>query len=214
LETIEVWEQRFCPVYLSANDHGAKIRPADYIAACDQIEDRLRPYGAPIIAPRHWADYRVLHQIVSNSGALACVAAWAMGCSPIVIVGCELYGGATYWHDPGAKSAGHTATVDVHLTRWAKLTAMTPGAMLRAVSGPLLRIFKGFEPTEPAEAPAQSDSIRALISGSRVEITKRVDGWHGQQLLAGQIIEMRASEAGLAIADGYGRKYRGEVACA
>lgn len=202
------WPGRTSAVYLSANDHAFKLpAPVDYIVACDNIEQRLRVHGRPIIAPRHWADFRVLHQVVSNSAALACVVAWAMGCSPIVVTGVELYSAGTYFHDERAHSPGKTANVQQHLRRWSKLIEASVGAYVRPVSGPLLQRFPRFDSNEAAMPADPEDMIASIIGGSRVEITRDVPDWHGRSLVRGSVVEMRTSEAGKAIADGYGRAH-------
>lgn len=208
LDALRAWSEGAAPIHLSANDHAFKLpAPVDYIVACDNIEERLRVHGRPIIGPRHWADYRVLHQVVSNSAALACVVAWAMGCSPIVVTGVELYEGGTYFHDPNAHSVGKSAKVPQHLRRWRKLVESYVGVFVRPVSGPLLTLFPAFEPREVVMPADRASLIHSIIGGSRVEITRDVADWHGRSLARGAVVEMRVSEAGKAIADGYGRAY-------
>jgi len=210
LDQISVWRERMNPVYLSANDHAFKLpAPVDYIVACDNIEPRLRPYGRPIVGPRHWADFRVLHQVVSNSGALACMVAWAMGCSPIVVCGVELYQGGTYFHDEHAKSMGKTATVKQHLRRWSMLVDAYAGAFVRPISGPLLQLFPAFDPAEDRRGEDAAAIIRTIVGGKVIEITRQVPDWHGHALHVGDCIEMRESEAGQAITAGYGKRYGG-----
>jgi hypothetical protein len=219
IRCIEATEQYAGAVFLSANHHAfllGAFMPTiiDYIVACDdKMRKPLEILGRPIIAPRHWADYRVLHQPVSNSAALGCVAAWAMGCAPIIVVGVELFAGDTYFHDPKAKSSGKTATLEQHLRRWSALTDCAPHAMIRAVSGPLLKLFRAVDPLEPLEPIASIADILNVVRGVKVEITADTP-WHGTSYKRGEVVETRKSEAGIMIAQRVARRYQGAPTCA
>jgi hypothetical protein len=219
LRSIEATEQYANAVFLAGNDHAFKLgafmpKQIDYVVACDdKMRKQLQLLGRPIIAPRHWADYRVLHQPVSNSGALACVAAWAMGCAPIIVTGCELFGGDTYFHDAKAKSSGKTITVDRHLERWALLTGYSRHAMMRAVSGPLLGLFQKFDPAEATEPIASLAEILVIARGVKVEIVQDVPNWHGTSYARGQIVELRHHEAGELISRRWGKRFAGGATC-
>jgi len=211
--SLSSWSRYPSAIKLSANDHAFKLgdqKPEriDYIVACDdRALEIVKPLGASIIGPRHWAHFRVLHQTVSNSAALACIAAWAMGCAPIIVTGCELYSGDTYFHDRKAKSSGKSATLQQHLQRWAKLTECAPDAMFRVVSGPLLTLFKRFDPSEPAMPSPSLAAVLALVRGVKVEIMQDVPNWHGASYARGQVVETRRSEASILIAQRIARHY-------
>lgn len=212
-ERVRAWPDSVRAVVLAANDHAFR-RPVevDYAVACDNpMRERLAIHRRPIISPRHWADYRVLHQVVSNSGALAVVAAWVMGCAPIIVCGVEFYAGDTYAHDPKAPSVGKTVSVPQHLRRWEKLTAATPGAQIRPVGGPLLQLWPAWDPIEPAADPAPADVIRRIVGGERVVIDRDIPQWHGRPLAKNSIIEARASEAAELVSQGIGRRFRGAM---
>lgn len=209
-ERVRAWPDSVRAVVLAANDHAFR-RPieVDYIVACDNhMRERLVIYRRPIISPRHWADYRVLHQVVSNSAALAAVAAWVMGCAPIIVCGVELYAGDTYAHDPKAPSVGKTISVPQHLRRWEKLTAATPGAQIRPVDGPLLALWPRWDPLEASAAPAPAESIRRIVAGERVVIERDVPQWHGTSYARHQVVETRKHEADELVKLGLGRRYR------
>lgn len=204
------WPASEHAVVLGANQHASKGGVAvDYIVACDdRMCDPLRAYGRPIISPRHWADYRVLHLVVGNSAALAVMAAWVMGCAPIIITGVECYTGGTYADDPDAPSVGKTVTLPQHLERWGKLTASAPGAQIRPVGGPLLRLWPAWNPDEPAQPPAPAEAIRRVVAGERVLIQRDVPRWHGATYRQGEVIETREHEADELVKLGLGRRYR------
>jgi hypothetical protein len=109
-------------VYISANDHGARLTPCDYIVAHDKIEDRVRPFGLPLISRQLWADYRVLDWPAANSGIIAAWAARLMGCAPIYIVGMDCFapGVQTYHDKDDPKSGGYAMPQSWHVSRWFK----------------------------------------------------------------------------------------------
>ena len=209
-------------VYLSVNEHGLlpslENAPAEvhFAVACDgehgatrmPMEKVLRPFGKPIIAPKYWADYRVLHHAATNSAILACLAAWAMGCAPIVITGVEMYRGKTYWHDPKARPVGTMTPPQQHAKRWQMVPQILPQAMLRSVSGPLNVVMRPWIPDEPITPIAPTNRILGIIGGTWVEITRNCD-WPEKEpqtrYAAGEIIETKTHEAGLMIARRFAR---------
>ncbi len=181
-------------VHISANEHGCKLRKCDYIVCCDEVEKKVRPFKTPIIGTKLWADYRIFEKVVPNSGALACMAAWVMGCSPIIIAGCSLYQGATYWHDHGATSTGQLLDLDRHLARWSKLKTLFPNAMFRVVSGPLEAIFPLYNADElvhPADPP---EIMRRAVEGMYVTLNYDTDILHGRMYKAGTELEVHPNE--------------------
>lgn len=186
-------------VVLSANDHGYRcglFPPVDFIVACDDgMGEVCRPYGAPIISPKRWADIRDLHRVDNNSGRLAVYAAWVMGCAPIVLIGMDCYDGATYFDRPDAVSAGNNKTIEQHIRRWRQLTELAPGIMIRATSGPLLEVFPKFDPNEPPVPPAPREKVESLVAGERLRFTRRVPNWHGRAFEVGEEREFQPAEA-------------------
>lgn len=213
-------------VYLSVNEHGVmpnlQNAPAEVhaIVCVDgthgatgrPMREVLRPFGKPIIAPRYWADYRVLRHAATNSAILACLAAWVMGCAPIVVTGVDMFRSkATYWHNPTALSVGKRTPPQEHVKRWQMVRQLLPLAMLRAISGPLADSFKPWNPHERPEPIAPTHRILAIINGTWVEITKDCD-WPEKEpqtrYTAGEIIETKTDEAGLMIARSVARSRR------
>lgn len=93
-------------VWIAANDHGARLRPVDYIVAMDNIHCVLHkpmlPFlrevsDAPIIGPWPDYDYYLTHWPGSPrktfSGLVAAWIAWAMGAHPVILAGFDSYAG-------------------------------------------------------------------------------------------------------------------------
>lgn len=93
-------------VLISANDHGAKLRPVDYVVAMDDahakeggsMRERIRQHTeAPIIGPYSHCDIQLAtwpsspHKLYS--GLVAIWAAWAMGAHVILVAGMNGYDG-------------------------------------------------------------------------------------------------------------------------
>jgi hypothetical protein len=103
---------------ISANEHGhhQSIYPITHSVCCDgrhgekrvSMESLLRPRGAPIISPAHFADYRLPEwTLASNTGLTAIAVACFMGHSPVIVVGIDFYrmsSPGVYFHDLGARS--------------------------------------------------------------------------------------------------------------
>jgi hypothetical protein len=106
-----------CPdeaIYISANHHGALLRPVDFIVYTDRLHQVtyapmsyvLRQYGAPLVSVREEADYRVPEMFAGNSGLQAILFACMIGCDPVIVTGIEMFKGKTYFHDPDYPSSG------------------------------------------------------------------------------------------------------------
>lgn len=103
---------------LSANEHGTRQGRflVDYIVNCDKMhcirhvpmEPWLRSFGVPLINKWSWADVRLEDwNFNGNSGTTAIALAAALGGSPIVVTGIDLYAtGRNYFYDT---TAGLTA---------------------------------------------------------------------------------------------------------
>lgn len=162
-------------VYISANDHGAKRYPCQYICCLDMIEERLRPYGVPIVSPRRYGDFRIFRNPCAQSGMLGVWLAWVMGCSPILLVGMDCFRGGTYHDDPDATSSGTRIQLKSHLTRWQALGERL-GADIRAAAGTLADegIFPLHDPGVACapSAPAPAALLFLEVGGLVVEFLK------------------------------------------
>jgi hypothetical protein len=124
-------------VYLSANQHGAMLIECDYIVAHDKIEEKIRPFGKPVVSRHMWADYRIMGSIVASTGVETAWVARLMGCAPIYIAGMDCFaGGGTYFHDPSADNIGFSLAVEEHLRRWQTTLTKYP-AEYCPIGGPL-----------------------------------------------------------------------------
>lgn len=108
---------KLCPadaVYISANQHGAMLRPCDFILCVDHRHQvlgipmrlMLQRYGYPIVGMQEGADYVMPWRYDGNSGLHAIIFACLLGCNPVIAIGIEMFKGKTYFHDPDAKSSG------------------------------------------------------------------------------------------------------------
>lgn len=93
-------------VWISVNDHGAKLREVDYIVCMDNIHTKhrvemrhyLRKFSkAPVISPWHWGQYQVLswpgYPCLYNSGIIAAWVGYLMGAHPLILAGFDCYNG-------------------------------------------------------------------------------------------------------------------------
>jgi hypothetical protein len=220
--------------WVSANSHGAELRPCDYIVSVDNnhqtlskadghavpMEPLMRRYGLPIIGPRFYSDYRIDGQpIRGNAGIWAIYAAWLLGGWPVIAAGFDCYGqfaaaghgqAGTYFHDPAAASTGHDKDATHWADRYTALRAAMPGAQVRAVSGPLQQWFPAYDPSETLGeyvAP-QLTAPLAASARQRVRVRIRRAGWLGQPgqvlLHRGEDLTLTEAEAHYVIARGIG----------
>lgn len=162
--------------WVSANDHGARLRPVDYCATVDTwhlskqwkdgeivdrkggdipVEQRVHmrdwlDYGVPIISYRGWADHVTgLEAAVFDSGMYSAYVAWLMGGAPVVIIGIDCYRGDVYWHQRGAHS-GSLNKPEVYFQSRAALLAEVIGTeRVRMIGdGPLAGHFPQYDPYE------------------------------------------------------------------
>lgn len=140
-------------IYVSANDHGYRLRACEFACCVDEIEERMRAAPAIIVSQKAWADVRPLDFPRNNSGRLAAWLSRLLGCAPIYLAGMDCYGGATYFHAPDAESCGKLQPVRQHVAEWATFFSNWP-ADYRAISGPLTALapFRSVldEPGRPA----------------------------------------------------------------
>lgn len=99
-------------IYISTNGHGCDYVPADYVLAMDENNTKLNvPMGdylrsitdAPIISPRHFADYQLMSWPQAPrdvlSGMIAAWAAFMMGAKVVILAGMDGYKQSGYIHE-------------------------------------------------------------------------------------------------------------------
>lgn len=161
-------EQVKAEIWISVNEHGAKIHHADYIVAMDNTHTKLQTpmhkhlrqfTEAPIIGPWHWCDYQVsnwpLNPRFMLSGVVASWMAWLMGAHPVILAGFDCYN-------------GHGATIGQHRDYLPFIKGD-----VRVISGPLLKFYPEHRPGEKRkpyvppdvfkEAPTLADEIKVRV---------------------------------------------------
>lgn len=192
--TLNVKNIRLAPrdaVYLSANDHGLRFLAdhpdlgitANYVVACDKIEARCRtdvrsgkPWNVPFVCRRMFGDYRLCHKPAMLTGQVSAWLARLMGCSPIIVLGMDLYEGPTYHDDPRAESSGRLASLKEHRWHWHELKAKHP-AMYRAIGchAHVREVLGVYDPAEKVQAPIAAEELRHGNPERRVQITETVE---------------------------------------
>lgn len=152
-------------VWISVNEHGAKLRPADYVVAMDNthtrhqthMEKHLRQFTqAPVIGPWHWNQFQMMKWPLQPkfmlSGVIASWVASMMGGHPVILAGFDCYG-------------GDGATVNQHRTFVPHLLGE-----VRVVSGPLLEFYQAYDPFEAfgGYCPPTGLDLEALNDGEVV----------------------------------------------
>jgi hypothetical protein len=128
-------------VWISVNEHGAKVRKVDYVVAMDNLHTKLttpmqkliRPHtDAPIIGPWHWNDWQITNwpglPAMPLSGVVATWLAYLLGAHPVILAGFDCYG--------GRKVGSH------------ERMAPFVRAEVRVVSGPLIGLYRQYDPQE------------------------------------------------------------------
>src|SRR6185369_11887995 len=128
-------------IWISVNEHGAKLRPVDYVVAMDNQHTKLgvmmlghiRAHtAAPIIGPWHWNDWQLTNwpgmPSMPLSGVIASWVAYLLGGHPVIMAGFDCYGG---------RKVGQHRLIEPHIK-----------AEVRVVSGPLVGLFKQYDPAE------------------------------------------------------------------
>lgn len=133
------------PVLISVNEHGCKLTKCDYIVALDNIGHKDRGAGCVVdmdaqsITPYRWADVKLTgYWNSSNSGRTAVWVAWKMGCSPIVIVGADLYQNGAYHWNRQLPTAGNNEKFEGHLREWGVMMHRVPAEIVTCAGGPLV----------------------------------------------------------------------------
>ncbi len=190
-----------CPLdalHFSVNDHGARLlkdtphdgRKVEWIVACDKIEQRARldigrgeagvveqrdgqPWNVPVVSRHMWADYRMLSLVAPSSGMAAAWLARLMGCSPIILLGMDLYCGGTYFDAPTAKSSGRMIDDAHHFDRWCTVFKTYPAQYRFIGCSPLFKkIIQPYDPTEATDAPIPREKLMNEIRGTHVKLTR------------------------------------------
>ena len=162
-------------IYISANDHGLAKWRCHYAFCLDMIEARIRKYDAPLISTKRFGEIRVFDQRVHQSGMMAVYAAWAMGCTPILLAGMDCWVGGVYEDDHDAASTGKRVDLQHHLTAWRHLRAVVTGDV-RSLGGPLVDndIFPLHDPAKGGTDPETKDNIYSEVAGMIVRFTSEV----------------------------------------
>jgi len=198
------------PVLISVNEHGCKYTKCDYAVSLDNIAHKMRDCDTVKLSPYNWADVKLTgYWNASNSGRTACWVAWKMGCSPVVIVGADLYRNGTYWWDRGAHSSGKNTKLEGHLREWAVLPNRVPPEILACAGGPLVdhEIIQKFDgrrkyPQVDYKPPRVNGKSKAP-EGQKIRITRSC--WiEGQQFWVGEEPVVRPRSARKVIAAGKG----------
>ena len=130
-------------IWVSANQHGAKLRPVDYVVAMDNLhtvhkvpmKGIIREFtDAPIIGPWHWCDYGIttypLAPRLLFTGVIAQWVAYLMGAHPIIMAGYDCYGGTHRTRSQHKEYAGFIK------------------GEVRVASGTLLGVWPEYDPEE------------------------------------------------------------------
>jgi hypothetical protein len=131
-------------IWISANEHGAKLREVDYIVNMDEnhtvkrlrMESYLKQYSgkAEFVNPYQWSDYQMfrwpLHPRLMNSGVMATWIGYLMGAHPLILAGFDCYKG-----DPRIVKMHHDYIPHVKCE-------------VRVASGALTKFYPTYDPKE------------------------------------------------------------------
>jgi hypothetical protein len=178
-------------VWISVNEHGAKLREVDYVVAMDDIHTKLhvpmlkhiRPHtDAPIISPWHWGDFQLSHwhliPKIPYSGVVASWCAYLMGGHPVILAGFDCY-------------KGHGAAVGQH-----KEYVKHIKGEVRVVSGALTSLYPKYDANEkfaPFVIPDIMKLEPTLTDEIRVKVMKKVNV-RGQDWQAGTLLTVTRHE--------------------
>lgn len=177
-------------VWISANEHGAKLRQVDYIVAMDErhgglrvnMREHLRQFSdAPIIGPWAFNDY-TLHTWPGSprkglSGMVATWAAWVMGGHPVILAGFDGYGGSK-----------------LHETQ--RVAGDIKGAV-RVMGGALAKFWPVYDPGEKFGRYKPHSAILGL-QGVQGEITirfRKPTEFRGESVTGGHEVRVMRHEA-------------------
>lgn len=178
-------------VWISVNEHGARVRPADYVVAMDtthtvhktEMRKHIRAHtDAPIIGPWGWNDYQILKWPLQPrfmlSGVVATWVASLMGAHPVILAGFDCYDG-----DP--KIIGQHRDYMPHIL-----------GDVRVCSGPLLDLYpvhRDKERRKKYRPPAALD-VEALTGSEILVKAKKAFEFRGVEWPAGTILKVPPHE--------------------
>ena len=175
-------------VWISTNDHGAKLRPVDYVVAMDnlhtvervQMGPRIRKVtDAPIIGPWQWSDYGLTNYPLAPtlvfSGVIAQWIAAMMGGHPVIMAGFDCTGNAR------KAIAQHTA-YKPHVR-----------CESRVVSGPLIGLWPAYDPAEVLGPYVPPEVFVESEHGIYVRVVKPVE-LRGQTYPIGTVLNVPRAE--------------------
>lgn len=166
--------------WISANEHGAKLRKCDYIVYVDRIHQQKRQpferilakYKTPTISLCFTADYRIPNwdetHYLGNCGFHSAWVAWMLGANPIILCGFENYRNGTYWWDKNARSSStrkHKSEFDKRINQ---LKRLTPGANYRIAGDGLAEHFHHYDPEEQFPEYALNDRLTVMLDEEEV----------------------------------------------
>jgi len=145
-------------VWISANEHGAKLRPVDYVVAMDEthgdlkvpMRDVVRKYtDAPIIGPWPHNDCFLTTWPRAPrkglSGMQAVWVAWMMGAHPVILAGFDCYGGQARTIADGKSTAEHVK------------------GPVRVVGGPLTKVWPQYRKAERIGKYTEHSALRGML---------------------------------------------------
>lgn len=203
--------------WISANEHGAKLRPVDYLVCCDDIhqalgvpmQQHLGRFGVPIIGRPQWCDYR-FHDIdySGNSGMWAILAGWILGGAPVIAAGFDCYQqGGTYFHDRRAVSSSNGRELSDFMRRFESLREIVGADAVRVVSGPLLELWPQYDPGEVFPDYVVPDLLQSLRECGEVLVRfRRSAMWRGRVYRAARDYHVSESDAERLIGRGYAKR--------
>ncbi len=198
---------------LSANEHGTKQTrfAVDYIVNCDKMhcirhvpmEPWLRQFGVPIINKWSWADVRLTDwNFNGNSGTTAVAIAAALGGSPIVVTGIDLYAmGRSYFYDttegltPAKKRMAAKPILTQPDRRLRPLGDFVGKAHIRPMSGVMTTRWPKYMPGEVLGAPPVLPYTARAIRSAPYRALKRFPFGNFDFLDVGSVIMLTESEA-------------------
>jgi hypothetical protein len=178
-------------VWISVNEHGARLRPADYVVAMDTVHTELKVdmrkhiravTDAPIIGPWGTCDYQILKWPLQPkfmlSGVVATWVASMMGAHPVILAGFDCYG-------------GDAKTIEQH-----RLIAPHVLGEVRVCSGPLIGLHSEYRPSERRKAyePPQALDVDKLREGEIVVRTAKPFQFRGQEWPKGTLLRVARHE--------------------
>lgn len=140
-------------VLFAVNERPSKLLRCDYIVFYD---DNTVGMAAPLdgekVSPYGSSDYQLDDTVWfggSSSTTAAYIALYA-GCSPVVLMGMDLYQGMSeYFDDPPGRKFRSTASqvpLERHMNMWREALWRCPNpSVIKAAGGPLVEIFGKYE---------------------------------------------------------------------